>query len=411
MKHTLLIATFICVVFSACIFAQDKKTSIAADQKWVAYGNADFAPVTAKHDSLAFNQLGVPYAAVIDANNTLTILTQQNNQWVQVGQTIAGAQSGWSYPATIAFDSQGVPYVDYLSTNWQLIVLKLDNATHEWVQVGNQVVPPQPYSNSRITIDRQSLVINKNNVLYVCFFVPSGGPNFNGTSFIEKFDGRSWVQVGDEFDSPIHSLRTLQLAINANEITPIVGEWDVGQNTFSVWEWINNCWKQSSANLTDLLNPHLAVNSVGTPYVAYIGGGTFNRVHVMKFINSANGGPGTWHSVGPASKDHCVFDVSFAISPVNVQFVEYAGLDTTQSCMFYDKKAQQFMDDGWQSFVQSYDANSSQWNTVGNMNAFPTVGSIQLSVNPKDNKPYVIYNDLIDRDSQAIGSTVLHIQQ
>ena len=245
---------------------------------WVDFGNAGFSAGFALSISLAFSPSSEPYVAYQDGGNLnkATVMKFDGTTWVDVGN--AGFSAGAVQGTSLAIrTSDGQPYVAYQdgdSANYlKATVMKFDGTS--WVNVGNA-----------------GFSIGK--VWYLSFeFSPSGEPylayqdwanSYKAT--VMKFDGTNWVNVGNPaFSAGNAGFTSLAFSPSGQ---PYIAFEDCGNNCgttvikFDGTNWVNVGPTSFSFTQADFTN--LAFGpSDSQPYVAYRDYGNSEKATVMKY--------------------------------------------------------------------------------------------------------------------------------
>ncbi|HLB56129.1 MAG TPA: hypothetical protein VJK30_02185 [Coxiellaceae bacterium] len=279
--------------------------------------------------------------------------------------------------ASIAFDTQGVPYIAYTYSNdpWiynTVVVFKFDGT--QWVQVGGDVT-------AHGIVSEHALAINNENIPYIIYSTASG-------DVVKKFNGEGWIQVGSAVDSH-HSHPSKKISalpeVGISDLTldstgtPIVATAPSGPVIVSKLSNKTNQWKQlgdgginGSGGLYSL-----ALDAKGIPYIAYTNQSGYWRLHVVR-LDTANN---QWIQVGRGSALIFVQGDFLNITPSGAIFLMYSGEDYNP----YDP---------YMSLAKTYNKKMNSWQTVGNQSP-GNIGvsgylNASLAVNPKNNAPYLI---------------------
>ncbi len=290
--------------------AKDFKASVMKfdGNNWVQVGSAGFSPDWADWTSLALDGSGTPYIAYLDGGNSgkVSVMKFDGNNWVQVGA--AGFSAGGAYYISFALDSNNTPYVAYedWGNNSKASVMKFDfdGTSSSWQQVGTAEFSPG-------TADDISLILDSSNTPYIAY---QDGANSDKAS-VMKFNGISWQQVGAAGFSTGEANYT-SLALD-NSDTPYIAYTDYrgygnSANKANVMKFDGNNWVQvgtAGFSAGEAYGTNLALDSNGTPYIAYKDGANSDKESVMKFDGD------NWVQVGAAGfSAGTVFSVTISLA-------------------------------------------------------------------------------------------------
>jgi hypothetical protein len=287
---------------------------------WSYLGSQGFTPGSIAYPSFAIDSSSRYYLASYDTSTTPSgkiIVNRYASSWTVVGAP--GFSAGTVGGTTLAIDSSDTPYAGYVdgSLGNRATVMKFDGSS--WVLVG----PAAGFSSG--VVDSLCLAIDAGGTPYL-----EMRDNGSGDLSVMKFDGVSWVYVG-------------------------------AQGFSSVYGWT--------------ANPSLAIDSSGTPYVAFQ-----TSVYVAKAMRF-NGT--SWMDLGnaDATSGGNVGCMSLAISRSAISkdslFLAYAR-QISFSPNIYSVSVMKF--------------KGSSWEIVGSPDFFTgtnTIDFIQIAISPEDGTPYV----------------------
>ncbi len=191
---------------------------------WVVVGNTGFNAGTIEYNNIAIDSNNAPYVVYKDDGNSgkVTVKKFNGTSWVDVGS--AGFSAGGVYNTSIAIDSNNVPYVVYAdgANSSKATVMKYYDSNNSWGAVGTAGFSTADAYNATIAID-------SNNVPYVVYrdgspADPMGGPpatGAGGKATVKKFDGTNWVDVGTaDFSTGVANYTSI--AIDSNNVAYVV---------------------------------------------------------------------------------------------------------------------------------------------------------------------------------------------
>jgi hypothetical protein len=277
---------------------------------WTVVGTADFSDGQVSSTSIAISSTGTPYVAY-DINGAcratqnpleacgLEVAEFTGGSWIPVGSSDLSQLGQQASNVSLALDSTGTPYVAYqdMKSNGQASVIEFDG--QNWDTVGNP-------DFSTGSADSISLAIDSTGTPYVAYsdmgnsglttvmkYQSSGGAKHSG----------SWTQVGSTVSTgqsiwvslAISSTGTPYVAYEASSCSGM-GMCASPTRNLYVSELDGSNW--NPLGTTNITNPSflsLALDSSGTPYLAYSGGQKGGPANVIKFDGT------NWDTVGMAN--------------------------------------------------------------------------------------------------------------
>lgn len=342
-------------------------TSELAQAEWRQVGLAGFTSGEARGGTIALDRDDIPYVAYSDAVNEykLSVMKFDSKNWVQVGNP--GFTEGGNF-ISFAFDSNDIPYaaaeigasvMKFDGSNWvqigalgsesvkecaQGINLTLDSANVSYVAYNNlltcrmmgvpvpdvvkfdgtnwvQIPAPtgtttKPQGSLPKYANYPAIAFDSNDVLYVVY---SEAGEEGSKASVMKFNGSSWVQVGKaRFSSANVEMPKLIFDHDNVPYVAYVSDWNygkVGMKKFNGTDWVQ-VGAEGFASVYGVVN--IAVDSIGTPYVAFVDYDL--KANVMKFegIN--------WVQVGKAgfTPGYNINEISLAIDSNNIPYASYS---------------------------------------------------------------------------------------
>jgi hypothetical protein len=255
---------------------------------WEKVGGVSFTTAPAQYLSLAVDSNSIPYVAYQDgANSDKASVMKFATTWQYVGA--AGFSTDLANDISLALDSSDLPAVAYQDTADanKVKVMKLTNSN--WVQLGSAAGFSDDTANDGI-----SLVIGSGNIPYVAYSDADNG----GKVSVMKLESTDWTPVGAAGFSA-GGIDYVSLTV-AQAGTPYVAYQDgASSNKASMMQFnsSSSSWQQVgiagfSAATADYVS--LALDSRGTPYVAYKDGANLGNVSVMQFNSGGAVRPAPW---------------------------------------------------------------------------------------------------------------------
>jgi hypothetical protein len=290
MKKLLYILFFFLPVVVSAQFNLYKDSPL--DYAWKNVGNAGFSIGQAYQPSLAISPIeGFPYMGYEDGTYMYkaTVMRYDGINWVNVGN--AGFSAGIIYSASLAFNQAGQPYILYSDgatyPSEKATVMKFDGTS--WINVGEE-------GFSAGMIHSHSLAFSPSDGLpYAAYSDATKG----GRATVMKFNGTDWVDVGVAGFSDV-TAEFISLAFCPSDGHPYVAFADF-ENSFkaNVMKFDGVSWVIvgiPNFSQSDVTNTSLAFcPSDGQPYVAYCDGAYMYKATVMRFdgtdwLNLGNAG-------------------------------------------------------------------------------------------------------------------------
>ncbi len=343
---------------------------------WEQVGTAGFSPSMVSYPSIAIDSSGTPYVAYKDNVNggKTSVMRFNGTGWEQVGAT--GFSEGEIADISIAINSSGMPYVAYQEAVSLYASVMQFNGTG-WEQVGKARFSSGWASDPVIAIDSSGMP-------YVAYsdYINSYKANvmrFNGTS------GNPYVAYRDGANGNKASVMKFNSGTSSWE--------QVGQAGFSA----------GSAEYTSL-----ALDSGGNPYVAYKDGANSSKTSVMKFNSETS----SWEQVGQAGFSAGSAEyTSLAIDSIGTPYVAYRdGASGGKASVMKFAAATVDVDTDGDGIKDSADncpavANADQKNTDGDSqgDACDVDDDNDTVLDASDNCPLIANADQQDTDSDGIG--------
>ena len=340
---------------------------------WERVGTVPALTATeAASTSLAFGSDGKPYVAYRDVANgnkaTVKRLNSAGTGWEAVGS--AGFSSGWADYTSLAFGSDGKPYVAYMdvANGNKATVMRLNSASTGWEAVG-------PAGFSAGVVDYTSLAFGGDGKPYVAYRDAATG----GKATVMRLNsaGTGWEAVGPAGFSAGQAYYT-SLAFGGDG-KPYVAYHDTAHGFKATVMRLNSAgtgWEAvgpSGFSAGVVHFPSLAFGGDGKPYVAYQDAATGGKATVMR-LNSAGTG---WEAVGPSGfSAGQAYYTSLAFGPDGKPYVAYQ--DTAH---------------GFNATVMRLNSAGTGWEAVGPAGfSAGVIDYTSLAFGP-DGKPYVAYRD------------------
>lgn len=341
---------------------------------WVDVGLPGFSDGVSPDTSLYVDN-GTPYVAFQDGahGNSVSVMSYNGNYWAYVGN--AGFSGGQAKDISLFVES-GIPYVSYIDVSNNNVVTVLKYVSNSWVMVGNN----NGFSGNGASSTSLYVVSGSPSTPYVAY---EDGVN-GGRATVVKFDGVSWVQVGDVGFSA-EEIGYPSLHVDGG--TPYVAYADYNSGTYgraTVMKYDGSNWVNvGSAGFSEgaAIYTSLFVDN-GTPYVAYRDDNNSGKATVMKYDGS------NWVNVGNAG---------FSGESMSYTDVNYESLyidNGTPYVAFRDK-----YDTGFKATVMKYDGTN--WVPMGDVGFSASEASF-TSLFVSNGILYVAYQDSENGDQATV---------
>jgi len=352
-----------------------------ASTGWSAVGSADFTSGEADFTSLALDS-DTPYVAYSDFSNggKATVEKFDGSTWSVVGSQ--GFSTNGAYYTSLAIGPGGAPYVAYQDTanSFKLTVKSFNGSS--WQDAGNP-----DFSAGEADVPTLAMGPSGVPVPYVAYSDNTKGHR----ATVQNLSAGAWSPVGPAgFSSG--AVHVVSLAIDSNGTPYIayiqVSDWkNDTSGTLIVEKFVKSSWSvvgTAASVATNARVPVLAIGPSDVPYVAYEDAAASDKATVEKY-NSASQ---TWETVG--SRDFtagAVKDPSFAIDGTGTPYLAYA--------------------DGVRNHKATVEKfNGTDWVYVGSPGFTPGAAAYDSLALDSTGIPYLAY-----QDSTAQGNSKATVQR
>lgn len=274
-------------------------TGMVRAQQWQLLGNEQTVATAASAytNIVLVNEGGtdVPYVVYTESGVAKVKKLLNDGTWAQVGANLTTAGAAYT---RIYNDQAGSLYVTYMdgAAGNKLAIKKYDAGTNTWLPLegnsANLYVSAGSINNSvsqYSSTPRSSLVFDSNHTPYIAF-----GDNGNLVPFVKKFDGTSWVIVGDSAVNPAGKGVALSLVIDENDL-PWLVYCSLGSNTattgsMTLYRYNGTVWTAIPASISGIRHTSMTPDAMGNLTIAYFNTGNSNRATVITYNRTA----GTW---------------------------------------------------------------------------------------------------------------------
>ena len=267
------------------IVYQDSETYKAVVKKyngtnWEAVGNSEISDSTPDFLAIAVSPTtGTPYVAYRDDMNGSLLVKELENG---VWNTVGNFPSCINSRSSLDFDSNGKPYLAYCDAYGAMYVEKLDGSN--WDSVGSLETNPAHalYASIKIIDDTP----------YVAY-VGSHSHKLN----VIKYSNSEWSAIGSTDFSEAADNSSVSFAINSSGTPYVAYQSDDGAGEITVMNYNGSNWQSTGAShfmKGGLQTLTFALDSNGTPYVAFIDETKNGKPTVMQYSNN------TWSVTGYA---------------------------------------------------------------------------------------------------------------
>ncbi|MEO6949846.1 MAG: T9SS type A sorting domain-containing protein [Ginsengibacter sp.] len=246
------------------------------DNAWEYVGPDRFTDGQANFLSFALDPNGVPYVAFseYDSVMSLQVMKFENDAWVNVGNTDFADHDVTN--CSIHFDNNGILYVAYVDgaeTMKKGTVKRFDGAS--WVLVGDAAFTP---SGANFF----SLAFSKTNTPFVSLASGNGSK-----ASVLKFDGNSWIDVGQKYFTTGEAYQ-ISLLAGKNDV-PSIFYTDSNFHSY-VSTYLNSVWTTATfqsglSNNGVSFGSTYAIDNDGFSYVTFVDNPNLGGISVLKSAN------------------------------------------------------------------------------------------------------------------------------
>jgi hypothetical protein len=274
---------------------------VSRAQQWRILGNEQaVASVASAYTNITLVNEGateVPYVAYTESGVAKVKMQQPDSSWTQVGGNIATSSAAY---IRIYTDHAGGLYVTYMdgAAGNRLAVKKYNAVSNTWEPLdgnnANLYISAGSVNNSvsqYSSTPRSSLAFDSNHTPYIAF-----GDNGNLVPFVKKFDGTSWVTVGDSAVNSAAKAVAPGLVLDENDV-PWLVYCSLTSNTsttgsLTLYRYNGSVWTAIPATIGGIRHTSMALNSDGNLSIAYFNTGNSNRATVITYNKTT----GAWSS-------------------------------------------------------------------------------------------------------------------
>lgn len=344
---------------------------------WDVVGIPGFTASNTFWVTLKFNPVSdQPYVIYSDAsqNSYASVMKFNGESWQYVGSP--GFSNGVAYYTDIAFDLiTGTPYVVYsdMSNSEKVTVMQYESTTNTWNNLNSTSITNMSGKDTSIAINPAT------NTPYVFYNTNSG--NFQIPNVIQ-FDGESWQYVGHPNPGPFNSGSSNgNIAFNPTTQQPYIVFSICLANSAIVMQFNpeSDGWSQVGNpiiyNTSDpsFINPQLAFNSTGQPYVLYQDLSQSGKLSVVNYNSKTN----SWNNVGNSG---------FTTESANFGNLAIDSKNNLIYAVYQDYYNQQ------KATVMEFSGNNNWFYSNSPISAESAWGS-QILINPVSQESYIIYQE------------------
>ena len=294
-----------------------------SQESWFPLGPDDFnQPSFGKvnFSKICHDNNNIPYVAFSDVFNNNKLTVRKYINNIWITVGSLGFSDGIATFISIDFDSNNIPYVAFKDIN--IKIKKFDGTS--WINVGNA---------SASTNFEFSFKIAGNNIPYIAF---QNSLNTNKAT-VKKFNGSTWELVGIDGISTNQS-NYISLAIN-NQNIPFVVYSDASiVNKVSVQKFENNSWNyvgQQGLSLGQSSYTSIEFDNNNIPTIIYSDGSLSSKLTMQKFTNNL------WQTVGQNGfSSTSVSDLSFSFDSNNNPYVICKNIVSEFAEVYYYNQSQ-----------------------------------------------------------------------
>ena len=305
---------------------------VPLDYGWKYLGNQGFSLGEVQNTTIAYNLLDEPYAAFNDYgfSGNITVKKFCDGNWLNI-DTSGIPYSSWGDITLLFNPVDSLPYIAFPDGSGQARVMKFNGSS--WVHVG------QPgFSNGRS--DFLNMAFNSSGEPFVVY--QDSPPSYK--FIVRKYDRSNWVYVGQQGSYSENAYNT-DIVVDSSGV-PFVSFKKFG--ALSVMKFNGTDWVYvgSSGFLqAQVYDPILSLNPSGQPVIAFKDGdimhAPYGKASVMKFNGT------DWINIGPRG-----------FSAGEIDWLSMIIGSSGQPCVVFSDWANSL-----KATVMEYDGNS--WKNVG----------------------------------------------
>jgi hypothetical protein len=266
--------------------------NVVRAQQWQILGNEQaVASAASAYTHLVLVSEGAtetPYVVYTESGVAKVKKHSANGAWVQVGGNLTTGSASYT---RIYNDQAGGLYVTYMdgAAGNKLAIKKYNPDANTWeplegnsanlyVSAGSINNTVSQYSST----PRSSLAFDSNHTPYIAF-----GDNGNLVPFVKKFDGASWVTVGDGAVNPTGKGVALSLVLDENDL-PWLVYCSLASNTsttgsLTLYRYNGSGWTAIPASIGGIRHTSMTPDANGNLTIAYFNTGNSNRATVITY--------------------------------------------------------------------------------------------------------------------------------
>jgi len=278
---------------------------------WAYVGNGGFSVNPVTEVSMATDSAtGAPYIAYIDSALGVTVSQYDGVAWAYLG--LSGFLNNTYDQISLTIAGDGTPYIGYRDAgNTKMANMQKFVSGTGWSQVGAANFSSAGANVVAFAVDH--------------FGVPYAATSLNtgGGIQVQKYNGSSWVTVGNiGFDTAYLSTK-ISIAIGANNEPYVALTSQNSPYAADVWTFNGTSWTNGnvSSNTINAKYVSIAVTNLGAPVLSYVDNNSGGKASVSAFDGSS------WAPLGSADFSSGGIETpSLALSNNGTVYVAYVDL-------------------------------------------------------------------------------------